>query len=54
VVASYAFLKLFVRQTLDQLREDGLAKIHGPLSQASKDAPKPLDFRPIEFKSFPA
>src|SRR5437660_3407545 len=26
---------------LDQLREDGLAKIHGPLSQASRMPPKP-------------
>src|SRR5256886_8791887 len=31
-ITSYALLKLFVRQMLDQLRKDSLAKVHGPLS----------------------
>jgi hypothetical protein len=31
-ITSYALLKLFVRQMLDQLGKDRLAKVHGPLS----------------------
>jgi hypothetical protein len=41
MVAGRALLKLLMRQMLDQLREDGLADVHGPLSQAPRTPPKP-------------
>jgi hypothetical protein len=45
-------LKFSGRQVLDQLREDGLADVHGPSSQSFRTSPRTLIFGQIEFKSF--
>src|SRR2546430_12974773 len=53
-ITSYALLKLFVRQMLDQLGKDRLAKVHGSCYGAPRRrASKIVIFHPIKFKSFP-
>jgi len=52
IVSGDALLKLLVRHVLEQLRKDGPAKIHPPLSDRQSGLLWVL-FRSSQFKSFP-
>ena len=53
-ITSYALLELFVRQMLNELREDGLAKVHVSLSSLSENASKMVIFRLNQLQIVPA